>query len=244
MFDFINSVTKTSRKDQNDLFANGSSTEDITGAFQQELAKAIADSQNVQPVLAGADACVGAFDKMDSSGDGNLSHDEAIAALMPIVGDQDVAERIYGVLDPKGEGQVGEDRFNQCLDTVIKVTTFEAHLSIMEMSQASASGVSADETDFQGVVDGLRNQDGISGQAVGTGGLSMDDFWMKLMEELDKNRKGQGSAPAQAEDGSTAQVAATASGGQVSMQTATYAEASISVETVSANLGAVFSAVA
>lgn len=242
MFDFINSVSKTSRKEQNDLFANCSTTDEIADTFQQELAKAIAESQNVQPVTASAADCEGAFDKMDSSGDGVLSHDEAIAALMPIIGDQDVAERIYGILDPKGEGQVGEDRFNQCLDSVIKVTSFEAHLSIMEMTQASATGVA--EEDFQGVVDGLREQDGISGQAVSSGALSMDAFWMKLMDELDKNRQGDGAAPAQAEDGATGQVAATASGQSFSMQSATYAEASISVETVSANLGAVFSAIA
>jgi hypothetical protein len=97
-------------------------------------------------------------------------------------------------------------------------------------------------------VDGLRNvQDGISGKKVGSGALSMDDFWMKLMAELDKNRQGDTSqGGTNADQANSSVLAAQASGqvGALSMQSVTYAEASISVETMSANLGAVFSAVA
>jgi hypothetical protein len=244
MFDFIKNVQSTTTKGQGDPFAGCSTTEEITDAFQRELAKAIADSQDVQPMLADASSCQGAFDKMDTSDDGFLSHDEAIQALMPVVNDPDIAEAVYSVLDPQGSGQVTQDRFNQCLDTVIKVTSFEAHLNIMEVSQVSAG--SAEAGDFADVVDGLRSQDGISGQAVSTGGLSVDAFWMKLMDELDKNRKGGAQAGVGSEQAASSALAAQA-GGQVSalsMQSATYAEASISVETMSANLGAVFSAVA
>lgn len=244
MLDFIKHASATETKGRgDDLFAGCASAQEITDAFQQELARAIADSQDVKPVLADNGACQGVFDKLDTSGDGLLSHDEAIAALMPVVEDQDIAERIYGILDPTGSGQVGQDRFNQCLDTVIKVTSFEAHLNIMEMTQMSGS--LAEGSDFSDVVAGLRSQDGISGQPVSTGGLSVDAFWMKLMEELDKNRQGGASSEAaSSETTASAPSAGQASGSSMSFQTATYAEASISVETVSANLGAVFSAMA
>lgn len=243
MLDFIKHATVSESGGRGDLFAGCDSAQDITEAFQQELARAIADSQDVKPVLAGAGACQGVFDKIDTSDDGLLSHDEAIAALMPVVEDQDIAERIYGILDPTGAGQVGQDRFNQCLDTVIKVTSFEAHLNIMEMTQMSGS--LAEGSDFSDVVAGLRSQDGISGQQVSTGGLSVDAFWMKLMEELDKNRQSEASGKGSSgEEAASAPVTGQASGQFMSFQTATYAEASISVETVSANLGAVFSAMA
>ncbi|MDK9722158.1 MAG: hypothetical protein OEL53_13355 [Rhodospirillales bacterium] len=242
MLDFIKHASATETKGREDLFAGCASAQEITDAFQQELARAIADSQDVKPVLADNSACQGVFDKIDTSDDGLLSHDEAIAALMPVVEDQDIAERIYGILDPTGSGQVGQDRFNQCLDTVIKVTSFEAHLNIMEMTQTS--GTVAEGSDFSDLVAGLRSQDGISGQPVSTGGLSVDAFWMKLMEELDKNRQGGAPEGASSAEAASAPVVGQTSGQSMSFQTATYAEASISVETVSANLGAVFSAMA
>ncbi len=241
MFDAIKNVSAFNSRGQSDLFASCGSAQEITDAFQQELARTIADSQNVKPYIVGGDACQGVFGKIDASGDGSLSKDEAMQALMPVVEDADIAERIYGILDPTGSGQVSQERFNECLDTVIKITSFEAHLNITEITQVSGSFAS--EGDFEEVVASLRNQDGISGQAVGTGGLSVDAFWMKLMEELDKNNGRKPSASGDATSTSP-QASAAAGGAQASFQSATYAEASISVETVSANLGAVFSTMA
>ncbi|TAN48329.1 MAG: EF-hand domain-containing protein [Rhodospirillales bacterium] len=238
MFDFIKNVSATSGRGANDLFAACSSHEDIADSFAKELSKAIAESQDVKPYIVSPDACQGVFSKIDTSQDGFLSHDEAIQALMPVVEDQDIAERIYGVLDPDGNGQVSREQFDQCLDTVIKVTSFEAHLSMTEVTQVSGS--LAQEGDFEGLVDDMRSQDGISGQPISTGGFSVDAFWMKLMQELDKNR-GAKASPATPSEGGTQ---ATATGSSMAAQTVTYAEASISVETVSANLGAVFSTMA
>ncbi|MBF0356575.1 MAG: EF-hand domain-containing protein [Alphaproteobacteria bacterium] len=239
MLDFIKTVSAGASREQKDLFSGCSTSQEITDSFSKALSEAIAESQDVKPYIVPSDACQGVFAQIDTSRDGYLSQEEAIKALMPVVEDEEIAQKIYSVLDPSGKGQVSQEQFESCLDTVIKVTSFEASLNITEVTQVA--GFSSDAGSFEGILEDMRSQDGISGKPISTGGFSVDAFWMKLLDELDKK----GAKPSASTEASQEGDSSVSSGGQaMTMGSMTYAEASISVETVSANLGAVFSAMA